>query len=90
MRKSKKKTVDNHFAKRCMQRLGYIPNRKELINKIQTGKLEFNERQSNRVTTFKWKEPIKNIDTILVYDKLRKQLITILFEKEDGDDYILL
>ena len=77
---SKKKTVDNHFAKRCIQRLGYIPNDKDLIIKIQNNELEFHFKQSNRVTHWKWVDPINSVKCILVYDKMRKQLITILFE----------
>lgn len=77
---SKKKTVNNHFAKRCIQRLGYIPNDKDLIIKIQNNELEFHFKQSNRVTHWKWVDPISNTKCILVYDKQRKQLVTILFE----------
>lgn len=80
MRRKKKKTVDNHFSVRCLQRLGYVPNRQELVKKIQNAELEFIERQSNRVTLWRWICPITNIVCVLPYDKERKQLITVLFE----------
>ena len=38
---SKKSTVSLHFSKRCLQRLGYIPDESALIKKIQENKLEF-------------------------------------------------
>ena len=80
---SKRKTVDRHFMIRCIQRLGYVPSTKSLIKQIQNNKLEFYYRESNRLSHWKWKDPIKNIDCILVYDKERKQLVTILFENSD-------
>lgn len=77
---TKKKQVDFHFARRCIERIGYVPDTKELIKKIQSQKLEFVERQSNRVTVFRWVDPISNTVCRLPYDKERHQLITILFE----------
>ena len=77
---SKKKTVDKHFAARCIQRLGYVPDSKELVKQIQDGKLEFHYRESNRITHWKWLDPIKGINCILIYDKDRKQIVTVLFE----------
>ena len=77
---SKKKTVEKHFSIRCIERLGYVPNEKDLIKLIQNGKLEHYDTQSNRVTRWKWTDPIKNINCILVYDKERHQIVTVLFE----------
>ena len=82
-RTAKYKTVDDHFSIRCLQRLGYIPNRKELVKLIQEAKLPFLDRQSNRVTRWLWTDPIKKIDCILPYDKERKQIITVLFKREE-------
>ncbi len=79
-RKSKKKTVDNHFARRCVQRLGYVPDQKELVRQIQENLLEYVGRQSLRVTHWKWTDPVHKIDCVLPYDKERKQIITVLFE----------
>lgn len=83
--KNKKKTVDRHFEVRCMQRLGYIPRRKDLIEAIQNAELEFFERQSNRVTKWLWTDPVHGIECILPYDKERKQIITILFKGSEDE-----
>ena len=79
-RKSKKKDVDNHFAIRCLERLGYIPNKDNLVRQIQDAKLTFIDRQSNRVTRWEWVDPLSKTVCILPYDKERKQVITILFK----------
>ena len=77
---SKKKTVDKHFAQRCIQRLGYVPDQKELAKQIREGKLDFVYRESLRVTHWRWIDPVYNVACIIPYDKERKQVITILFE----------
>ena len=83
---SKKKSVDRHFATRCVQRLGYVPNQAQLVKAIQKGELKFFWKESNRVSQWKWTDPISGINCILPYDKDRKQIITILFE--DSDMYL--
>lgn len=75
---SKKKNVKKHFQKRSLERVGVLLNEKELVRKIQNHELEFVERQSNRKTVFRLKYLDKTYR--IVYDKLRKQIITILFE----------
>ena len=80
MKKSKKRTVQNHFNIRCIQRLGYIPREEDLIKAIQNQELEFVEKQSNRVTKWLWVDPVTNVKCILPYDKCRKQIITVLFK----------
>lgn len=82
-RKSKKQSVETHFAIRCLQRLGYIPKESDLVQEIQKGKLKFYDRQSNRVTRWIWVDPVNGIECLLPYDKERKQLITILFKNID-------
>ena len=82
-RKNKKKSVDSHFEIRCIQRLGYIPKREDIIRDIQTGKLKLYDRQSNRVTRWLWICPLTGTECIIPYDKERKQLITILFKDID-------
>ena len=82
-RKSKKKSVDTHFEIRCIQRLGYIPKREDIIKDIQTGKLKIYDRQSNRVTRWLWVCPLTGTECIIPYDKERKQLVTILFKELD-------
>ena len=75
---SKKKNVKKHFQKRSLERVGVLLNKKELVRKIQNHELEFVERQSNRKTVFRPKYLDKTYR--IVYDKQRKQIITILFE----------
>ena len=79
-RKGKKKAVDDHFTRRCLQRLGYVPDMKELVKQIQNNLLEYVGRQSLRVTHWKWTDPVHRVNCILPYDKERKQIITVLFE----------
>lgn len=78
--RTKKTMVERHFASRCIQRLGYIPDFNSLVTKIQNQELQLYDRQSNRVTRWKWIDPVHGISCILPYDGIRKQLITILFE----------
>jgi hypothetical protein len=82
-KKSKKKSVDSHFAIRCIQRLGYIPNKEDIIRDIQEGRMKLFDRQSNRVTRWLWTCPLTGTECIIPYDKERKQLITILFKNID-------
>ena len=82
MTRSKKKVVDDHFSVRCLQRLGYIPDRKQLVLDIQSGKLPFYNKQSNRVTRWLWTDPVSKTECIFPYDKIRKQIITVLFFKD--------
>lgn len=79
---NKKQTVDRHFAIRCLQRIGHIPDDKELVLKIQQGNLNFYDRQSNRLTRWEWTDHITQKPCLLVYDKTRKQLVTILLVDE--------
>jgi len=83
---NKRDLVKRHFSVRCMERLGYIPDEKDLVKKIQAQKLEFLSRQTNRVTKYKWNDPVNNIPCILVYDKERHQIITVLFERIKDDN----
>lgn len=78
---SKKSTVSLHFSKRCLQRLGYVPDEANLIKQIQGNKLKFFERQSVRVTKWEWTDPLSGTECILVYDKVREQIITVLFKE---------
>ena len=81
MRRNKKRNVDTHFTMRCLDRLGYIPKKEDLVEAIKQGKLEFLKKQSNRVTRWRWTDPVNNIIFILPSDKERKQIITVLFER---------
>lgn len=83
-KQNKKESVKNHFAIRCLQRLGHIPIEANLIESIQKGRLSFYDRQSNRVTRWEWTDPVTGTVCLLPYDKERKQIITVLF-KNLGD-----
>lgn len=82
-KKSKKKTVDAHFEIRCVQRLGYVPNKEDIVRDIQNNKMKLYDKQSNRVTRWLWTDPLTGTECIIPYDKERKQLITILFKNQD-------
>ena len=77
---SKKKAIKTHFQRRSLERIVVLLDEKDLIKKIQNNELEFIEKQSNRVTVFRFCYQDKVYR--LVYDKTRKQIITVLFEKE--------
>ena len=77
---SKKEAQRHHFEMRTLQRVGQVLNQKELIWKIQNGELEFIERQSNRVSLFRY--VINGTAYKIVYDIQRKQEVTILYEVE--------
>ena len=78
---SKRKAIKSHFQRRSLERIGVLLDDKELVKKIQANELEFVERQSNRVSVFRYKFCEKSYR--LVYDKTRKQIITILFENKE-------
>lgn len=84
-KKSKAKHIDEHFSLRCLERLGYIPNSRELVRAIQNGELTFLEKQSNRVTRWLWVDPVSKVECIIPYDKDRKQVITVLFKRRRKD-----
>lgn len=75
---SKKKAVKKHFYKRSLERVGVLLNEKELVRKIQNHELEFIEKQSNRKTVYRLEYLDKTYR--IIYDKDRKQIITILYE----------
>ena len=74
----KKKAQQIHFFHRCLQRIGFVLDENNLIKKIQSGELDFIKRQSNRVTI--WRYYVKDKSYQVVYDKVRKQVITVLEE----------
>lgn len=79
---SKKLAQRIHAKKRLEERYGLTVNRKELreiISLIQGGNACFLERKSTRVT--KWQLQYKGRDIIALYDKNRKNLITVLPQK---------
>lgn len=75
---NKRQAQKIHAKMRCWERLGaYISNDvlEDLIKKIQSGTLLFLERCSNRVS--KWKADINGVPCVIVYDKNRKNIVTI-------------
>lgn len=78
---NKKKAVKKHFFRRSLERVGVLLDENDLIRKIQNHELEFVERQSNRKTVFRLEYNGQKYR--IVYDKVRKQIITILFEIEE-------
>jgi hypothetical protein len=48
----------------------------KLVQRIQTGKAEFVARQSNRVTL--WRMYVHGKEAIVVYDKKRSKVVTLL------------
>lgn len=69
---TKTKAERSHFNTRCLERLGSTCKQKDLRRLLREGKLEFVERQSNRVTV--WRKD----DVVFVYDKNRKTFVTAL------------
>ncbi len=75
---SKKKNVKIHFRMRSLERVGMIVDEKELIKKIQKQELEFVYSQSNRRKVYRTE--FLGEKFFVIYDKERKQLITIYKE----------
>lgn len=79
-KQSKKEAQRLHFEKRSLERVGVVLDRKEIIRQIQNGQLEFYEKQSNRVSLFKYF--FNGEEYRIVYDRERKQVVTILYKEE--------
>ena len=76
---SKKKNMKLHFRKRSIERVGMIIDEKVLIKRIQNQELEFVYSQSLRRKVYRVE--ISEQKYFVIYDKNRKQLITIFPEK---------
>jgi len=76
MGKSKAKCQEIHAKRRALERFGIDLNTEELVQEIQQQKLQFLEKQSNRVALFY--KLLENIPIVLVYDKMRKQIVTVM------------
>jgi len=72
----KKQRQQSHFKDACLKRIGQILDVAGIIKKIQNNELEFIDRQSNRIT--RWKYSFNNMDYMIVYDKIRKEPVTIV------------
>jgi len=80
-----------HVKRKCLNRLGVEMTRELhniLIKKIKMGSsdAEFVEKQSNRITVWKVRHSIAGKDIIfhMVYDKMRKNIVTILNNVDKG------
>lgn len=76
---SKIKAQRVHFKRRVDKRFGIEINRhkhREIVQTIQNGKAKLVGRQSNRLTV--WMVEIQGSEVKVVYDKLRKTLVTAM------------
>jgi hypothetical protein len=79
MTKKKKVSQREHFKKRMLERFNIDISRKrydELVSMIKSKDAVLLERQSLRVS--KYKITIDSKDYIVIYDKQRKTLVTVL------------
>lgn len=53
-------------------------NTETLIKEIQENKLQFIESQSNRVTVWRKIDKEDELDIVIIYDKKRKQVVTVM------------
>lgn len=92
----KSSSQKTHFTKRCLQRCGFKFSNETMNNivwgissKLTTEQLSaigiedlvFIEKQSNRVS--KWGMKFRGIQYYIVYDRLRKTLVTILLPEKE-------
>ncbi|TRZ50073.1 MAG: hypothetical protein D4S01_07380 [Dehalococcoidia bacterium] len=94
-KKIKKKHVKNslkarahfkHTARRIQERFGVFMGPvlySQLIKEIQTGVAQFIEKRSNRLSLFR--TMYENQSLVLVYDKLRKTIVTVLHDTEQKE-----
>jgi hypothetical protein len=82
---NKKACQFHHARRRAAHRFGINLSPKthdQLIQDIQTGKALFVEKQSNRISV--WDLKYDNQILRLVYDRQRKQIVTILYHDYPG------
>jgi len=80
---NKKQAQIQHAKRRCAERLGVVISRKDIkdmVNRIQQGDGEFVRKQSNRVTL--WKMDIAGQEATVVYDKLRKTIVSVIAQND--------
>ncbi len=80
-RTSKKKAQNTHFITSCRQRLGQVLDPKIITSQIKKGTLELIDKQSHRVSRYKY--IFEEKEYMICYDTFRKQPITIFpYSKE--------
>lgn len=76
---SKAKASKRHFCQRSLERVGYVLDHNEIVHQIQSGvgslDLTHYKKCSNRITMWHLRKDEKLF--AVVYDKIRKCLITI-------------
>lgn len=84
---SKEGSMKHHFKKRMAFRFGEDITQEDIdaiVKKIQNGRTEVVEKQSNRVVVHKVR--FHGQDVFIPYDKQRKLPITALFDDETYDN----
>lgn len=81
---TKKHSQYIHFDNACITRLGHRLDQNIIIKQIRNNELEFIDRQSHRVS--RWKYLVDNKEYMICYDTARKQLITIIPYKDNMED----
>lgn len=79
-RNRKKDSQYIHACNRAVERLGFLPDFKEIVKKIQSGKASFYRRDSDRITL--WLMTFAEKDMVVVYDSKRHSVVTFLYPKE--------
>ena len=79
-RLSKTKASQNHFRKRSWERVGLVLNESDIVYQIQhpdsnNYDMRFIKKCSNRIS--KWQLIFDDVAFIVIYDKIRKCLVTI-------------
>ena len=85
--KAKHYAQQQHFKNRFKERIGIevdTKSIKEMIFKIQKGSARFVKKRSNRVKVFE--VDYKSQKIWLVYDKIRKNLVTVLLPKNSNQE----
>lgn len=74
----KTRAIDRHLDRRAGERLGFELSggtKRELVARIQSGRATFLRRTSWTRTV--WRSDIDGVSCIMVYDKTRKQIVTV-------------
>ena len=83
-KKNKHISQKKHAIRRCNERLDLQlsdHDYDELVDKIKNNEAVFHSKQSNRISRFKIN--VKGTETIAVYDKQRKTIVTFLTDEID-------
>lgn len=79
--KTKAESQTQHFRQRLFERYKMVINEsqiKTIVSLIQKGKGKLLEKQSNRVK--KYSVPFEDKNIVVIYDSIRKTLVTVLPE----------